>query len=109
MEAKQHVERDAERNQRARVAVQEAIRRKQLPRPTTLPCVSCGKPAAEYHHHLGYELEHQLDVQPLCHLCHWAEHRDDQVIHVLSTEQAAALARLPRRVAPRTCAQCGTT
>ena len=41
-----------------------------LPRVVTQRCVACGQSAAQYHHYLGYEPEHWLDVQPLCLSCH---------------------------------------
>jgi DNA-binding XRE family transcriptional regulator len=54
----------------AREAVREAVKRGVLPPASTLACVECGAPAAEYDHHLGYEPEHALDVQALCKPCH---------------------------------------
>lgn len=33
-------------------------------------CDNCGQKAREYHHYLGYEREHWLDVIPLCIKCH---------------------------------------
>ncbi len=41
-----------------------------LPSPDTLFCEICRRPAQEYHHHLGYNKEHWLDVVPLCRPCH---------------------------------------
>jgi NAD-dependent SIR2 family protein deacetylase len=51
-------------------ALQRAIKRGDMPRAATMQCEHCGKQAAEYHHHLGYEPEHWLHVVPLCHKCH---------------------------------------
>lgn len=33
-------------------------------------CVHCGQPAQEYHHHLGYERQNWLNVEPVCQSCH---------------------------------------
>ncbi len=30
----------------------------------------CGAPAQQYHHYLGYQAEHRLDVQAVCFVCH---------------------------------------
>lgn len=52
-------------------AVSAAVwQHKTLPQVSTRPCAKCGQPAADYHHHLGYEPEHWLDVLPLCRRCH---------------------------------------
>ena len=53
----------------ARRQVNHAIEAERLPRPDTLTCIQCGKPAREYHHHLGYAPEHWLDVVPVCSAC----------------------------------------
>jgi hypothetical protein len=58
----------------ARAYVNRQIRDGKLPRASTKPCVRCGKRAREYHHHLGYEREHWLDVTPVCSVCHRATH-----------------------------------
>ena len=50
------------------------IRDGKMPPARDLPCAHCGSQAAQYHHHLGYEREHWLDVIPLCQDCHDAEH-----------------------------------
>jgi DNA-binding XRE family transcriptional regulator len=57
---------------RAGRAVQEAVKRGELPPARTLKCANCGAPAAHYHHWHGYAPEHLLDVQPLCVPCHGA-------------------------------------
>lgn len=54
--------------------IRVAIQRGLLARPTILPCIGCGKPAVEYHHHLGYGRSHWLDVQALCKKCHVNAH-----------------------------------
>jgi hypothetical protein len=41
-----------------------------LPRVTTLHCVHCGGPAAEYDHYLGYGTAHHTAVWPVCRPCH---------------------------------------
>ncbi len=55
---------------RARTAVFHAIRAGKLPNIKTLRCIFCGKPAEEYHHQNGYDVNHHLDIIPLCALCH---------------------------------------
>ena len=60
---------------KAESAVHSAIRAGRLPRPDTLLCHYCSKPAQEYHHWKGYEPEHWLDVVPVCIECHTKEHR----------------------------------
>ena len=54
-------------------AVNNAIRKRQLPPPDSLQC-SCGNPAKDYHHHKGYEPKHYLDVVPVCKKCHSVIH-----------------------------------
>lgn len=54
---------------KAKDAVGKAIKSGKLLEPTSLQC-SCGKQAAQYHHHKGYAPEHRLDVIPLCIKCH---------------------------------------
>lgn len=69
----EHWRRSAARHperRRAGSAVHYAVRSGKLPRATTLRCVYCGDPAQQYHHHLGYALEHRLDVVPVCAKCH---------------------------------------
>ena len=55
---------------RARNAVNNAIRWKGFPRPSSLNCVKCGGKASQYHHHLGYEEKNWLDVIAVCPRCH---------------------------------------
>lgn len=54
----------------ARNAVNNAVKKGELPRVSTLPCSKCGKPATGYHHHKGYAKEHRLSVIPTCNKCH---------------------------------------
>ena len=51
-------------------AVNNAVKACKLPRPDTLQCYYCPKPAQQYHHWHGYEKEHWLDVVPVCTECH---------------------------------------
>jgi hypothetical protein len=55
---------------KARDAVRTAIKSGRLLAACKLACRNCGQPAAEYHHHQGYEREHWLHVIPLCSSCH---------------------------------------
>lgn len=55
----------------ARDAVGKAKKKGMIPPASTLACIACGKQAAHYHHHKGYEAEFQLDVIPLCISCHF--------------------------------------
>lgn len=58
---------------KAAKAVSNAIKEGTLPVVTTLLC-ECGATARHYHHDNGYEVEHQLDVEPLCIPCHMKRH-----------------------------------
>jgi len=62
-------------HQKAKNAVNHAIRAGRLPRPDTQRCYYCTNPAQEYHHWRGCEKEHWLDVVPACIKCHKKEHR----------------------------------
>lgn len=55
-------------------AVNYAIRAGLLPRPDTLQCHFCPAQAFQYHHYLGYKIEHRLDVLPVCKRCHREAH-----------------------------------
>ena len=57
---------------RARGRIFDAVRSGRIKPATDFPCVHCGKPALEYHHHLGYDDAHSFDVIPLCKTCHIA-------------------------------------
>jgi len=52
----------------ARAAVNNAARYG-FPHISTQIC-DCGQPAVEYHHYLGYDYGHWMDVIPLCRTCH---------------------------------------
>lgn len=55
----------------ARLAVAGAIRAGLLPPVNTVACSVCGlRQSSEYHHHLGYEEMHWLDVVAVCKDCH---------------------------------------
>jgi aspartate carbamoyltransferase regulatory subunit len=59
----------------ARGRVSNAVRVGKLPHVSTQNCVYCGKQAIQYHHYLGYEREHTLDVLPVCRSCHSLIHK----------------------------------
>jgi len=48
-----------------------AVRRGDLPKVSTMPCLDCGKSAAHYHH---ADYSAPLSVEPLCIRCHTARH-----------------------------------
>lgn len=52
--------------QQARLAVQQAVKRGQLPRPDTQTCVDCGEQAKEYDHR---DYGDPLNVEPVCRRC----------------------------------------
>lgn len=60
----------------ARDFVNKAIGKGDIPRPSLLKChyytqnSDCEKQAKQYHHYLGYEPEHWLDIVPVCRNCH---------------------------------------
>jgi len=60
---------------KAKQTVNNAIRAGKLPRPDTLLCHYCPKPAQQYHHWRGYEPECWLDVVPVCNYCHVKERK----------------------------------
>jgi hypothetical protein len=62
---------------RAQKSIELAIARGDLPKAKQRACIKCGKPAAHYHHYLGYEPEHWLDVIPVCHSCHRVLHQSN--------------------------------
>ena len=68
----------------AHTAVTVAIRKGDVARAEDCLCNICASlmgemPAKTYHHLLGYEHEHRLDVVPLCATCHSEEHRRELV------------------------------
>lgn len=60
---------------KAKDAVHTSVRYGKLPRPDTLQCHYCPARAEQYHHHLGYEPKHWLDVIPVCFYCHTKLHK----------------------------------
>ena len=58
---------------KARCKISDAIRAGKL-LPAYHYWCACGKQAEQYHHHLGYEPEHQFDVIPVCVKCHKSVH-----------------------------------
>lgn len=56
--------------EKAKRAVNNAIQAGKLPRANTLQCYYCPAQADQYHHWRGYELEHWLNVVPVCVKCH---------------------------------------
>jgi len=61
---------------KAHAQIMIAVRAGRLPRPDTLPCYYCNEMAKHYHHP-SYELEHRLDVIPVCVKCHNFFHNKD--------------------------------
>lgn len=58
---------------RAKQVVNNAVKRGDLPKVSTLKCHDCGNKASQYHHH-SYEVKYWLDVIPLCKKCHTNKH-----------------------------------
>lgn len=67
--------RDGDKKQ-ARRRVNVLVRSGRLPHPNAIACADCGhtwkhgERRHDYDHHLGYDAEHHLDVEPVCTLCH---------------------------------------
>jgi hypothetical protein len=57
---------------KAHQKVKKAVEMGRMPSARTMQCSGCDKPAAHYHHYLGYEPEHWFHVVPLCAKCHVA-------------------------------------
>jgi hypothetical protein len=76
-EARKHQNRKERYPERikARKDVAHAIEAKRLLRASEHPCDICGDDAESYHHLLGYEPGHELDLIPLCAGCHRKEDR----------------------------------
>lgn len=55
---------------KARAKVRDKVAKGKLLPARALRCAHCNEPAEEYHHHLGYDPPHELDVIPLCRTCH---------------------------------------
>jgi hypothetical protein len=62
---------------RAHTTVNRAVRRGLLPKASTQVCSVCGGKADHWHHHVGYEREHWLDVVAVCAPCHVAIHANE--------------------------------
>lgn len=60
----------------AQHAVYYAVQTGKLPNLAALKCEICGGKPLHYHHYMGYDKEHRLDVQPLCCICHKAAHAE---------------------------------
>jgi hypothetical protein len=63
---------------RAHSRVMYAIKSGLIRKPISYFCrasIDCTAKAHEYHHHLGYAKEHQLDVIPVCISCHKTIHK----------------------------------
>lgn len=56
---------------KARRVIANEVRYKRMRLAKFFLCRCCNGNAREYHHHLGYEPEHWLDVIPLCGSCHY--------------------------------------
>lgn len=54
----------------ARRAVGDAIKSNKMPPAKYCKCVICNQQARDYHHYLGYDRCHRLDVIPVCRTCH---------------------------------------
>lgn len=79
---------DLRRNRVTRSAsakVSHAVRTGKLPRPTTLMCADCGRPATEYDHR---DYSKPLEVEPVCHPCN--KLRGPGLNHGRATESAEA-------------------
>lgn len=63
---------------KAQKAIWTEVRAGRMPKASTLSCSHCSSDAAHYHHHLGYSLEHWLDVIPLCQSCHILAEKSQQ-------------------------------
>ncbi len=92
IQMRKHLERYPERI-KARNAVAIAVKDGRLPRASTLLC-SCGDAASHYHHYLGHEREHWLDVIPLCPLCHNGKRTLSPYPSVMSRRKGSGCGRM---------------
>jgi hypothetical protein len=60
--------------QGAHDAIRWAVKRGRLAPASSQVCMDCGAAARHYHHHLGYDRSHWLDVVALCARCHRRRH-----------------------------------
>src|SRR5262245_28725114 len=77
--------------QRAREKLNRAVRAGRSPRPTTLICVDCGKPAREYDHR---DYSKPFAVAPVCKACN--ARRGPGIVSVNQSFSAATFPVLPR-------------
>ncbi|TRZ49814.1 MAG: hypothetical protein D4S01_07860, partial [Dehalococcoidia bacterium] len=59
---------------KVRTYLSNAIKAGKLPKASTLKCTYCSEPAKDWHHYNGYGEGHELEVIPLCRLCHAQVH-----------------------------------
>ena len=59
---------------KATQAVSYAVKRGNIQHISNYACRMCGKASNHFHHHLGYSIEHRMDIQPLCGICHTKVH-----------------------------------
>lgn len=78
-----------------------------LPSAPSRRCIDCGEPARDYHHHLGYEHIHWLDVVPLCRTCHKMRHARDESESVIDTHDLPHSQLVPITVLGYRCQRCG--
>lgn len=68
----------------ARKFVQERISQGNFPKAFDMKCHNCNDMADQYHHYLGYERKHRLDVIPLCRPCHnRTHHQTPKELHLV--------------------------
>lgn len=65
--------------EKARQAVNHAIRDGKISNINTQICSHCGDQATQYHHYKGYNKENWFDIIPLCTKCHAKEHPNDKL------------------------------
>ena len=58
---------------KAKTSVATEVRSGRIPHPSSFLCFYCRGDATEYHHYLGYRLEHHLDVVAVCHQCNMTQ------------------------------------
>lgn len=71
---------------KAEIYVQEQVKKGKLISPNLLSCAECQTQAVLYHHNLGYEQEHWLDIIPLCKQCHYDVHFKKGGIYIKTNE-----------------------
>jgi hypothetical protein len=58
------------RRHRTYYLVYKAIEKGIIQSPKKINCIDCGKQADEYDHPRGWDEEHALDIEAVCHSCH---------------------------------------